>query len=279
MTNTTVIDLPTPALVVLIGVQGSGKSTLARRHFAPAEILSSDEFRTRLCNDPASRTNSRRARDLLLDMARARLDNAVTTVIDATNLRRQDRSELLDLARTHNVPAVAVLLDLPLQRCQARTTARLRIIGDDVLQTNAARMADTLTTVADEGFHAVHVVDAETLPTVQFRHELPDPAAQDRWVLVTDQAGQHVRLPADDVRRHPAVLALIAPTPFDHARAAAQLAFRGAEPAHDTVIRVDLPHCHPAMLIFDAGSDPGSGHWIASQRTPEPNIQTTVGSA
>ena len=44
----TIIDLPNPALAVIIGIQGSGKTTLARQHLAPVEILSSDECRARL---------------------------------------------------------------------------------------------------------------------------------------------------------------------------------------------------------------------------------------
>ncbi len=38
----TVIDLPDPSLVVLIGASGSGKSSFAARHFKPTEVLSSD---------------------------------------------------------------------------------------------------------------------------------------------------------------------------------------------------------------------------------------------
>ena len=36
----TVLDLPTPALVVLVGASSSGKSAFAARHFGPEEVVS-----------------------------------------------------------------------------------------------------------------------------------------------------------------------------------------------------------------------------------------------
>ena len=39
------VVLPSPCLVVLVGISGSGKSTWAGAHFAPAQIVSSDALR------------------------------------------------------------------------------------------------------------------------------------------------------------------------------------------------------------------------------------------
>ena len=66
------INVPNPALIILVGLQGSGKSTFAYRHFAPVEILSMDEFRARMCNDPASQSNSSPARKQLLGVTGAK---------------------------------------------------------------------------------------------------------------------------------------------------------------------------------------------------------------
>jgi len=50
--TTLALDLPSDALVVLVGVAGSGKSTLAERLFAADQILSSDAFRAEVAGDP-----------------------------------------------------------------------------------------------------------------------------------------------------------------------------------------------------------------------------------
>ncbi len=47
----TALDIPSDALVILIGAAGSGKSTLAARHFPAEAILSSDAYREAVSGD------------------------------------------------------------------------------------------------------------------------------------------------------------------------------------------------------------------------------------
>lgn len=257
-TEGTVIDLPNPALVILIGLQGSGKSTFARQHFAPTEILSSDEFRARMCNDPASQSNNGPALEQLMATLRRRLSNKVTTVVDATNVRRDQRSELLDTACQQAVPAVAILLDIPVDRCRERIAERARIIRDEVLDDHAAQWPQVVDDVAREGYSAVHVLTERHVPMVRFRHGSPPDLDPDRWVDV-DQlvpAGRSLRFPADEIRRHPDVLATRDPNTFDYACAAAKRALAealstavaAARPPIGSVLRVRLPHCRPIDL-------------------------------
>jgi len=154
------IALPANALVVLIGPSGSGKSTFAARHFQPTEVLSSDEFRAIVADDPTDQRASRAAFELLHLAARRRLERGRLTVIDATNVTRTSRLELVALATETRRPAVAIVLDAPLEVCLGRNARRE---GRTVAAGVVIRQADELSRwlggpsgLADEGFAAVH---------------------------------------------------------------------------------------------------------------------------
>ena len=150
----TPLSLPDPALVLLVGVTGSGKSTLAARLFAPTQVLSTDAFRAMVADDPADQSASRAAFDLLHRAAAYRLARGRTTVVDATNTYADARADLLDLARAHGVPAVAVVLDVPLRVCAARRPG----LPKGVVTGQRARLREALRAIPHEGFAAVHVV-------------------------------------------------------------------------------------------------------------------------
>src|SRR5256885_1088657 len=96
------------ALVVLIGASGSGKSTFAARHFARTQVLSSDFFRGLVADDENDQSASAAAFDALRYVAGKRLAAGRLTVVDATNVQRGARTELINLARAHDVLPVAV---------------------------------------------------------------------------------------------------------------------------------------------------------------------------
>src|SRR5882757_4302289 len=112
------------ALVVLIGASGSGKSTFAARHFAPTQVLSSDFFRGLVADDEGDQSASRDAFEALHFVAGKRLAAGRLTVVDATNVQRAGRSDLLNLAREHDVLPVAIVLDVPESVCLRRNQAR-----------------------------------------------------------------------------------------------------------------------------------------------------------
>jgi predicted kinase len=118
------IAIPAGSLVVLIGVSGSGKSTFAARHFRPTQILSSDAFRAIVADDPADQGASRAAFELLHLAAQRRLERGLLTVIDATNVTRRARARLLAIARAARRPAVAIVLDPPLEVALERNALR-----------------------------------------------------------------------------------------------------------------------------------------------------------
>jgi protein phosphatase len=195
------IVLPAGSLVVLIGVSGSGKSTFAERHFRSTEILSSDAFRAIVADDPADQRASRAAFELLHLAARRRLERRRLTVVDATNVTRLARGELLSIARAARRPAVAIVLDPPFEICLARNAARDgRSVDVAVIRRQSDELRATLDDPADlrrEGFAAVHVL-AEPLDGVTIVR--PGPSGR----RVSGKAGTATGTIAPERARRPA---------------------------------------------------------------------------
>lgn len=153
------IDLPDPSLVVLIGPSGSGKSSFARRHFAATEVISSDFCRGLVADDENNQAATVDAFAVLEFIAGRRLAQPRFTVVDATNVQRTARRPLIDLARQHDLFAVAIVLDLPEDVCQARNAARPdRDFGAHVIRQQRSQLRQSLKGLRREGFHRVFVL-------------------------------------------------------------------------------------------------------------------------
>ena len=111
------IEVPEVGLVVLCGASGSGKSTFARRHFAPTEIVSSDQCRALVGDDETDQSVTAAAFELLHAIVEKRLEIGRLTVVDATNARPDDRKPVVELARRWDVLATAIVFDLSLAVC------------------------------------------------------------------------------------------------------------------------------------------------------------------
>ena len=89
------LTLPEFSLVLLVGPSGSGKSTFARRHFLATEIVSSDVCRGLVGDDANDQTATGDAFALLHATLELRLKRRRLTVVDATNVRPEDRKLLI----------------------------------------------------------------------------------------------------------------------------------------------------------------------------------------
>ena len=118
------IEIPEYCLVMLIGASGSGKSTFAHKHFAPTEVISSDYCRALVSDDATDQAATRDAFEVLEFIARKRLAARRLTVIDATNVRAEDRSQFVRLAREYHAFPVSIIFDLPERICQERNAKR-----------------------------------------------------------------------------------------------------------------------------------------------------------
>ena len=118
------IEIPELGLVVLCGASGSGKSTFARQHFSATEIVSSDQCRALVGDDETDQSVTAAAFELLGTIIDKRLEIGRLTVVDATNIKPEDRKPLLELARRWDVLSTAIVFDLPLAVCVEHNNSR-----------------------------------------------------------------------------------------------------------------------------------------------------------
>jgi protein phosphatase len=150
------LQLPSGALIVLIGPSGSGKSTFAARHFVPSEVLSSDAMRGMVADDPNDQSATEAAFELLHAALALRLARGRLTVVDATNVERWARERLLAIARRYRRTAAAIVLDLPLEICVERNAVRSdRRVPAAAVRRQQAAMRASAGGLEGEGFQTV----------------------------------------------------------------------------------------------------------------------------
>jgi protein phosphatase len=155
------IELPELCLVALVGASGSGKSTFAKTHFKATEVLSSDFFRGLVSDDETDQNATSAAFDSLYYIVRKRLEAGRLTVIDATNVQRKARNEVLRLAQEQNVLAAAIVFDMPQALCIERNRARPdRNFGPHVVQGHVQELRRSSKHLRKEGFRFVYTFSA-----------------------------------------------------------------------------------------------------------------------
>lgn len=151
--------IPEPSLVLLIGASGSGKSTFAKEHFRPTEIVSSDRCRALISDNEDDQTVTPEAFELLHLIVSRRLRKGRLTVVDATNVQARSRHPLLAFAREYNIPAVALVFDVPEAICLSNNRKRLqRVVPAHVIATQLRDLRLSLPELEKEGFVAIHVL-------------------------------------------------------------------------------------------------------------------------
>ncbi|WP_182884948.1 polynucleotide kinase-phosphatase [Microbispora sp. H10885] len=168
----TEVSVPELSLVVLVGVSGSGKSTFAARHFAPTQVVSSDFCRGLVSDDENDQTATSEAFDLLHHIVGVRLRRGLLTVVDATNVQWEARKRLIELARSHDVLADAIVLDVPEEVARARNAARPdRAFGPHVITRQRRELRRSLGKISRDGFRRVHVLSGDEIDDVTVTRE------------------------------------------------------------------------------------------------------------
>lgn len=157
-----IIKLPELSLVILVGASGSGKSSFARKHFKDTEVISSDYCRSLVSDDENDQSSTNLAFEVLGQIASARLKLGKLTVIDATNVKPEDRKQWVKLARDHYVLPIALVLDLPWQACHERNQQRPnRQFGKHVVMNHTSALHRNLKSLRkSEGFTNTHILNS-----------------------------------------------------------------------------------------------------------------------
>lgn len=155
------INIPDFSLVVLIGASGAGKSSFARKHFLPTEAVSSDFCRALVSDDPNNQKATGEAFALLNDIVRKRLALGRLTVIDATNVQKEDRKPLIQLAREYHALPTAIVLNIPERICHERNEMREdRNMGFQVIHRQRNQLNRGLKGLKRAGFRYVYRLDS-----------------------------------------------------------------------------------------------------------------------
>ncbi|TCR65748.1 polynucleotide kinase-phosphatase [Bosea sp. BK604] len=178
------IAVPEFSMIVLIGASGSGKSSFARRHFRPTEIISSDTCRGLVSDDENDQTATPDAFALLQTILELRLKGRRLAVVDATNVRPEDRKKLVEIARRFHALSVAIVLDPGEGVCRARNAERPdRDFGAHVVRNQMAALRRGLHGLAREGFRQIHhLASAAEIDAAEI-------ARQRLWTDRRDEAG------------------------------------------------------------------------------------------
>jgi predicted kinase len=128
-----------------------GKSVA--RHFAPTEVLSSDRGRGWVSDDETDQNATKDAFGVLHFIAGKRLASRRLAVVDATNVRPEDRKHLIELARRYHALPVTIVIDIPEEVCIARNKERPdRQFGAQVVRNQVRLLHKSLRGLQREGF-------------------------------------------------------------------------------------------------------------------------------
>jgi protein phosphatase len=116
-------------------------------------VVSSDSCRALVSDDERDQSASEEAFDLMRVIVEKRLRHNRLSVVDATNVRLEQRAPLLALARRYGRPAFAVVFDLPEDVCLEHNSARSgRSVPERVVRQQLSDLRNSLATLHAEGY-------------------------------------------------------------------------------------------------------------------------------
>lgn len=153
------IEIPQLALIAIVGASASGKTTFAHKYFKPNEVLSSDFFRGMVGEEENDQSVTNEAFELLYKAAALRLTLGRSAVIDATNLQKNSRKSIIELAKRQNVHAVAIVLDIPMKTLLERNNQRSdKQLSEGTIRRHYEQLHSSIKSLKKEGFRFVYML-------------------------------------------------------------------------------------------------------------------------
>ena len=150
------VNVPELCMVAMVGTSSAGKSTLAKRLFAPTEIISSDQCRAMVSDNPNNQEATKDAFNILHTILTARLKAMKLAVVDATNLQPRHRRHILKIARDNDCHAIAIAMETPMAECLERNRQRPgRDIPERRLRHQGQLLRHSIRGLRKEGFRQI----------------------------------------------------------------------------------------------------------------------------
>jgi len=145
-------------VVVPVGPAGAGKSTFAVKA-GLVTVISFDVLREQIGGDAGDQSLTPAAVERQNALLEEHLDAGTTVFLDSTNVEPRVRADLVERARRHGRPIVALRILPPLATCRARNRMRpdnRRVPDDTLAWQHSLALAATPHRLLAEGFSGAH---------------------------------------------------------------------------------------------------------------------------
>ena len=146
------------SVYIFVGVSGSGKSTFAaeyKKKYPLTTIISSDQIRKELWGDESCQKQQGVVWNCVYNRLAAAIKDSEsnTIMLDATNIERENRKELISFIHDHGALANAIIFTIPKDTCIARDASRQRTVGKSVIEKQLKKYQGVSTS---EGFDNIY---------------------------------------------------------------------------------------------------------------------------
>lgn len=131
---------PAPEFNLLWGPSGSGKSEWIRRHGGSAAVVSLDELREKICGKRGDQSMNGQVLQAAKEQIKLHLRQGLSVIFDATNLRRELRAGLLNLATAYGARTIITALRTPVHELESRNRQRPHPVSKAVLERQCSRL-------------------------------------------------------------------------------------------------------------------------------------------